>query len=295
VLRLCAALVATLPWRWLRVPGALLGVLAGSVLRIRRRGVDSAMRRAGVARAAAEARAMYAALGAGVMELLWLAGASARRREAVLADEVLIEEPLRDALARALRRGPVVLAASHTGNWELAAQAAARALAAEGRALAVVAKPMAVGAFHAFCTDLREASGLRILAPQGAFGAARRALARGDVVAMPIDQVPDAARHGQSTPFLGAPALADRAPATLALRAGATLLVVAGSRQGARHRVHLLAALEPDGTRAWIADATSRATAALDAFVRREPHAWLWLHRRWRPAPVRLVASPHPG
>lgn len=253
------------------------------------------------------AASMYRGLGTGVFELLWLAGVRAERREAAVREHVQLDDDFAVALHEACERGPVVLAASHTANWELAAFGAAQALAAQGRRLAVVVKPQSVGAFHAFCTHLREACGLVLIAPVGAFGVARRSLAAGDVIAMPIDQVPGRARHGVAVPFLGAQALADRAPAALARATGATLLVVATSREGRRQRLHLLAELPPHGrgestANAWITNATRESTRVLDAFVNADPASWLWLHRRWRaplevggepPAP--LVVPPVPG
>jgi KDO2-lipid IV(A) lauroyltransferase len=313
VLDLVARAVALLSWGALARAGSALGWLAGSVLRIRRAAVESAMRRAHVADPAAAARAMYRNLGTGIFELLWLSGLEHRspeQRAAALQAHVVLDEDLDVALYEASERGPVVLAASHTGNWEMIAYGAARVLATHGRRLAVVVKPQSVGAFHAFCMHLRKACGLVLIQPEGAFAAARRSLAAGDVIAMPIDQVPDRARHGVAVPFLGAEALADRAPATLARAAGATLLVVAASRHGDVHRGHLLAELPPhargeSAANAWITHATREATRALDAFVRERPSSWLWLHRRWR-APLertpresaaasRLVVTGHPG
>jgi KDO2-lipid IV(A) lauroyltransferase len=295
-LALLAVPVARLPWRWLVVAGAALGLACGSVLRIRRRGVERAMRRAGITDgdASRAARAMYAALGTGVFELLWLRRASPRTRRLALdaaCDAVAIEDHDARAIDEALARGPVVVAASHTGNWELAAFAAARFIGVRGRRLAIVAKPLRVRAFDAFCTEVRRTAGLVLLTPHGAMGAAREAIARGDVVAMPIDQVPERTRHAVSARFLGAPALLDRAPATLAARTGATLLVVAAEREArgkGRQRLRVLASLVPPrrggvGRAGWAADATRAANAALEAFVRRTPASWLWLHRRWSP------------
>jgi KDO2-lipid IV(A) lauroyltransferase len=289
-LDLVARAVALLSWGALARAGAGIGWLAGSVLRIRRRAVEAAMRRAHVADPSASATSMYRSLGAGVLELLWLSGRERRSpelRAAALRSHVILDDDLDVALFEASERGPVVLAASHTGNWELIAYGAAQVLAARGRRLAVVVKPQSVGAFHAFCMHLRRACGLVLIEPEGAFAAARRSLAAGDVVAMPIDQVPDRVRHGVTVPFLGAEALADRAPAVLARATGATLLVVAASRDGRLHRGHLLAELPPhargeSAANAWITHATREATRALDTFVRARPSSWLWLHRRWR-------------
>jgi lauroyl/myristoyl acyltransferase len=296
VLVVLARAVALLAWSSLGRAGAVLGWLAGSVLRIRRGAVEAAMTRAAVNEPSAEATAMYRGLGEGVFELLWLAGASAERRAEALRTHVHLDEDLAVALIAAAERGPVILAASHTGNWELIAYGAAQVLAQHGRRLAVVVKPQSVGAFHAFCMNLRETCGLVLIEPRGAFAAARKSLAAGDVIAMPIDQVPDRRRHGVEVSFLGATALADRAPAALARATGATLLVVAASRDGRLQRGHLLAELP--GARhqrdevtasAWIETATREATRALETFVSTRPASWLWLHRRWR-APLELRA-----
>jgi lauroyl/myristoyl acyltransferase len=294
VLVLVARAIALLAWGSLGRAGAVLGWLAGSVLRIRRGAVEAAMTRAAVNDPPAEATAMYRGLGEGVVELLWLAGASAERRAEALRTHVRLDDDLAVALIAAAERGPVILAASHTGNWELIAYGAAQVLAKPGRRLAVVVKPQSVGAFHAFCMNLRKACGLVLIEPQGAFAAARKSLAAGDVIAMAIDQVPDRRRHGVEVPFLGALALADRAPAALARATGATLLVVAASRDGRLQRGHLLAELpgahpERDEVTAsaWIQNATREATRALETFVSVRPASWLWLHRRWR-APLEL-------
>jgi lauroyl/myristoyl acyltransferase len=145
---------------------------------------------------------------------------------------------------------------------------------------------------NAFCTDLRRAAGLRILPPRGALASGCAAIAGGDVVAMPIDQVPDEPRHAVLGSFLGERALLDRAPAALAARAGATLLVVAAERDGMGQRLRVLGSFAAPRRAGptWIAETTREATALLDAFVRRSPSSWLWLHRRWR-----LVASQERG
>jgi KDO2-lipid IV(A) lauroyltransferase len=274
-LRLVAALLALLPRSALPGVGSALGWFAGSIVKYRRALVEQAIERAGIPDERDVARRMYRDLGRGIAELLWLAGASAARRNETIA-AVTIDDDALAALDRAVLAGPVVIFASHTGNWELAAAAAAQRLARSGRRLAVVAKRMHVHAVDRFIRCLRADLGLAVSEPTGALAAARRALAAGDVVAMPIDQVPDRAAHGTKVLFLGAPALVDRAPATLARRSGATVLVVAAERDGARHRVHVLDVLSPD------ADATAAATARLDAFVRGSPASWLWLHRRWK-------------
>jgi KDO2-lipid IV(A) lauroyltransferase len=257
--------------------GALLGWFAGSVLRIRRAHVESAMERAGIARSLA--RAMYRSLGASLVELLWLAA-----RPALPASHLAdIEEGSRAILDRIHARGRgMVLATAHAGNWEIAAAAIA-----ERYPLTVVAKPMHVGWVDRFCRRIRTARGIAVASPRGAMGTARAALGRGEVVAMLIDQVPDRARHALAVEFLGATAHVDRAPAVLAAAARAPLVLGVARREGSRQVLEVLAVLEPPAHpgRAWVDEATRAATVTLDRFVRANPSEWLWLHRRWRPAP----------
>ncbi len=284
LLRVFARIVALLPYFALRPCGALLGWMAGSVLRIRTNHVVAAMRRAEIADEAAPA--MYASLGRGLLELFWFWGATQARRDALLDSNVIVDPELARALDDACARGPVMLAASHTGNWEMSAYVAARFLAKRGKRLTVVAKPLSVHAINAFCMDLRHIAGLNVVPPRGAILAVRSSLQRGDVVAMLIDQVPDRIAHGVHVDFLGSSALADRAPASIACAHGATLLVVAATRRDDTLVVQRLAEFVPPAARSaadqWTANVTRASTCALERFVRAEPSSWLWLHRRWR-------------
>jgi KDO2-lipid IV(A) lauroyltransferase len=258
--------------------GAALGWFVFHVVRVRRAHVEASLARAGLdARVPGQ---VYRELGVGLAEILL-----ARWRPDAARERVVIEPAARGALERARAAGPVILACSHTGNWEAAAFAAA------GLApLACVVKPISNRAIDAFCTRTRERMGLRLLSPRGAIRAASRALAEGHAVAMMIDQVPADARHGVWTPFLGAPALVDRAPFALAARTGASVLVTCARRDAEGiTRVDVVGTLAPpsSGRPAWIDAATRESTALLAAFVRANPSSWLWLHRRWKTPPSR--------
>ena len=250
------------------------------------------MQRAGLDPALA--KSMYGALARGIVELL-AASALPPDAHGELASTVTLEPALVAAIDTALARGPLVLLASHTGNWELAAGAAGRILAARGRRLVIVAKRQSASGVDAFIMRLRERLGVRVVvADAGVLAACRAAFASGDVVVLPIDQVPDRSAHALSMTFLGEHALVDRAPATLAFRAGATALVLATERLAdGEQLVRLLGALPPvAGARSaqWIADTTTTATRVLDAFILARPSGWLWTHRRWR-RPRREILS----
>jgi KDO2-lipid IV(A) lauroyltransferase len=288
-LRALAALVGCLPWRALRFPAAFVGWLAGSVLRVRRAHVEQAMRAAGVASPSRQARAMYAALGRSALEFLWLSRRGAEALAHVQVDPS--SEPLwRTALAGG--RG-VVLAASHTGNWDLAAIAAAR-----DTELLVVTKRLSAPSLDRFWQSARARLGVRLCDAPGAMAEARSVVRRGGAVAMMIDQVPAEARHAVAVPFLGRRALADRAPAAVAASTGAPLVVVAArAAGGGRQVLHVLAVLAPPPRPGptWIAEATRASSEALEAFVRAHPSQWLWMHRRWKERGERAEAGVDPG
>jgi KDO2-lipid IV(A) lauroyltransferase len=279
-IRALAATVARLPWRWLRPLGACLGWLVGGALRIRRRHVEQAMARAGIEPRLASA--MYASLGAGLLELLWLAG---RPPEAL--DDVQRFTPRAErALAEAHARGRgVVVATAHVGNWDLCACAAARWIAAQGAGrLHVITKRLSWRALDDYWQSLRAARGVVLLDARGAWRGARAALAGGGVVALLVDQVPERASGVATFPFLGASARHDLAAATLAARAGAPILVALARRDAdGLHTLDVVELLDPPAPhRAALAAATERIAAAVERVVRAAPAQWLWMHRRWK-------------
>lgn len=275
-LRILAALIGVLPWRALEPLGAVIGWVAGSVLRIRRRHVEHAMCVAGVEDERRQARAMYRSLGASALEFLWLARRGAESAKHVRVEDSSVAPWLR---SRALGHG-VVVAASHTGNWDLAACAIARQVE-----LMIVTKRLSVTSLDTFWQSTRMHQGVSLVEAPGAMGRARKALRRGAAVAMMIDQAPGSRRQAMGVEFLGRPALADRAPAVLAAAAGAPLVVAASLRDSqGEHVLRVLDVFVPPErpNRQWIDQATVSATKALDGFVRAHPSQWLWLHRRWK-------------
>jgi KDO2-lipid IV(A) lauroyltransferase len=271
-----ARLVRHLAFADLRTLGAPLSWLVGSVLRVRRAHVEAAMRRAGLADPAGTASRMYGSLGALVSELLWLAAAGPED----VATVATLDPSSTELLDEALRAGRgAVLAASHTGNWELAAMAMARRAR-----LSVLVKPVSLGVLDRFMKDMRKRLGVGLLEGSGALLDARGELRRGGVVALLLDQVPPTAEHAEWLPFLGADALTHRAAAALAASVGAPLLVTASRRgEDGRQVLHVLSVKWPtEGGAGWARRATREATEELDAFVRQYPDQWLWMHRRWR-------------
>ena len=260
----------------LGVFGGALGAFVGGALRVRRAHVEAAMARAGIAAPESAAAGMYRSLGTSALELLWLAG---ERRD--LRPHVRVDADAQATLARARGAGRgVVLAASHTGNWDLAACA----IASSAARLMVVTKHLSMGWLDTFWQRTRARYGVELVGARGAFGRGRDHVRAGGAVAMMIDQVPARRAHAYQVDFLGQPAWVDRAPATLAARTGALLVVPCARRDSCGvQQLGLVDVIDPpaSATSAWIEDATARATRALERFVLDNPTEWLWMHRRW--------------
>lgn len=274
-----AWLIACLPYRALALPGTLLGLLVGGVLRIRRREVAGRLRLAGFDDVSAKARAMYVLLGRGLFELLWAGGRPGR----ALSEKVKLGERAREVLGGLNGRGAVV-ASAHTGNWDLAACALA-----ERFPIFVVTKRLRMRALDGLWQGLRAGRGVELASGRGAFSGAIAALDEGRLVAVMIDQAPEGAGRALWLPFLGRPARHDRLAAALAARSGRPLLVAFPRRErDGTHLLEIVDVIEPPGEGAgpaWVDEATGRASAALEAFVRERPEQWLWLHRRWKGTP----------
>lgn len=283
-MRAIAAIVALLPWSWLAAPGIAVGLLAGSVLRIRRRQVEASLRASGVEPASSIARGVYLSLGVGLLELLWLAGRAKEAIDARFEMAPRAADALREAAA--LGRG-VVVATAHTGNWDLSACASARWIAANlgGAKLTVVTKRLSWKALDRYWQRLRAERGVILVDAEGAASAVRAALRAGGVVALLVDQAPERWSGVASLPFFGRPAKHDLAPAILAARAKAPVVVLFGHRrEDGSHVLDLADTIAPEELRGAGApmSATARISGAVERFVRAHPAQWLWLHRRWK-------------
>jgi KDO2-lipid IV(A) lauroyltransferase len=251
--------------------GAALAFIVGDVLGVRRAHVVASMERAAVAHPRRAARAMYRALGRGLFELIGV-GLGGRLGTVHVPDDVFVR-------LRAGGRGCVV-ATAHTGNWDVVACAVAARVP-----LTVVTKHFKVGVLDALWQRLRSVRGVRLVASGSASRVVLRALARGELVAMLVDQAPERTRAVTEAPFLGALALVDLAPALAALRARAPLAAVFPVRlPDGTHSVHVARLFAPPErpSRSWAVEVMVEVTRLLDVHVREHPEQWLWMHRRWK-------------
>jgi len=276
-----------LPERGALASGAALGLVVGSVARLRRADVDRhlawAFPERPVAWRARVARACYAHFGREAVATLRAARGDRASSDWLRARARLVGfEALR---AAATSGSGVVLLTGHLGNWELGGAI----LTAHGVPLDVVGKGMSNRGFERELFALRERLGMRVIEMGEASRLALRSLASGRVVAILGDQ--RAHGGGVLVPFFGRPAVTARGPALFALRSGAPVFVAFAVREeGYPHRYTVtVEALSIDRTGDLDRDveALTRAyTERLQAAVEAAPEQYLWQHRRWKLTPV---------
>ncbi len=221
------------------------------------------------------ARATFAHFGRLLVVILQFSALSPRAIEARVEYEGT--ERVRQALAHG--RG-VLLFSGHFGFWEL--QGLAHPLALPP--MSVLARPLDNPYLHALLERTRRSTGNHVIYRQGAVRRVLRALEADECVAIMIDQHIQGA-DAVTVDFFNRPAATSSALAALALRTGAPLIpVFALPLPGGRYRMiydHPVE-LPPPGAGDPVRELTQRCTDVLEMYVRRHPHLWLWMHRRWR-------------
>jgi KDO2-lipid IV(A) lauroyltransferase len=186
-----------------------------------------------------------------------------------------------DRVRAALGAGTgAIVFSGHFGYWEL--QGLAHALVLPP--MSVLARPLDNPHLHAMLETMRRRTGNQVIYRQGALRKVLRALAANECVAVLIDQH----IHGTdavTVDFFGRPAATTALLATLALRTGAALIPAFALPQP-DGRVRLVyespVELPASGASDPVRDLTQRCSDVLEMYVRRYPHLWLWMHRRWR-------------
>ena len=126
-----------------------------------------------------------------------------------------------------------------------------------------------------------------------------RLLRQGGTLGILTDQ--DTNVQSVFVPFFGRLAATPRAAADLALRFGASVLVLTCHRRGPRpgdgHRLEVTEVdydAEAQDREAEVIRLTAACTAVQEAAIRRHPAEWVWMHARWKTRPEAAVATPVP-
>ncbi|HVE66332.1 MAG TPA: lysophospholipid acyltransferase family protein [Thermoanaerobaculia bacterium] len=198
------------------------------------------------------------------------------------------------AAARARGRG-VFLLSAHFGSWEIAALAAGLM----GEPIALLVRTLDNPLLEEELARLRRRFGNRPIPKKEAARELLRSMSRNESVAILVDQnvIP---REAVYVPFFGRLAATTPALALLHLKTGASVVPVFMWPEGdGRYRMEFerpILAEEFGGPEVDRDERVRRATArymqVIEAAIRREPHAWLWLHDRWKSRPPGDVPRP---
>jgi KDO2-lipid IV(A) lauroyltransferase len=198
-----------------------------------------------------------------------------------LAESVQVEGW--EAVDRAMAEGKgALVATAHFGSWELLGEV----LSKRGVPINAVVRPLK-GGLNAVLMERRVEAGMKLIPPRGAVPQSVKALHRGELVAMLVDQVLPS-KKAVFVPFFGRLAATSPGFAFAALRSGAPVFVGMAAREGGRLRLMMEGPLEVVRTgelETDVATLTAAVTSRIEAVIRRYPDQWLWLHRRWKVAP----------
>ncbi len=207
------------------------------------------------------------------LELLYLPRSEIRRRVVVTGSE-----HVREALARG--KGMLGIAA-HAGNWEYTVMG----YGLQYHPVAVVGREHDRPAQARLIQHLRARGGNWPIPKQGGLKGIIAHLKQNHVIGIVIDQN-TATTEGVLVDFFGRRTRTTPVAAILSRRSGTPVLPVLSRRlPDGRHHLDIqppLAIIKTADKQADILQMAQEQTRAIEAWVRRFPEQWLWLHRRWK-------------
>ncbi|MEC7489488.1 MAG: lauroyl acyltransferase [Pseudomonadota bacterium] len=176
-----------------------------------------------------------------------------------------------------------ILLAGHIGNWEMVTLAAQL----KDLPLTVVYRPINNPLFDAYVRGWQSKDGVELIM-KGREGARRLLqILKGDRHTIMLVDV--RMNDGVRVPFLGLEAMTPAAPAALALKNGALLVLVRVERTGPAHfRVTVEKPRKPVSTGNRNADIKATMTwvnGRFSEWINDRPEEWMWFHRRWGKRP----------
>jgi KDO2-lipid IV(A) lauroyltransferase len=186
----------------------------------------------------------------------------------------------------AVRRGRgVIYLTGHLGAWEFGSFSQS----IFGYPLKFVVRPIANSHVERLITKYRVLGGNSPIPRRNAARDILQALRANEAVGILFDQNTTES-EGVFADFFGIPAATTPAIATFALRTGAAVVpaFLIWDKSIGKHRLTFDAPVElvETGDRAAdILENTRRFNQILEAYVRKYPDQWLWIHRRWKTRP----------
>ena len=186
-----------------------------------------------------------------------------------------------DMMRAALAQGKgAIIATSHSGNWELMGGA----LALAGLPIVGVAKRQSAAGMDRFINEYRALVGMHVTY-RSSVREMFRMIDQGWIIGLLSDQDP-LRRDGVIVDFFGQETNAFTGAAAIARRCEVPIFPVFMHRRADGH--HELTIEEPlyvektDDRAADVLRVTQEVSAHIEAWIRRYPSEWFWLHDRWK-------------
>jgi Kdo2-lipid IVA lauroyltransferase/acyltransferase len=182
------------------------------------------------------------------------------------------------------KRGLIALV-GHMGSWEVMNLQGAIL----GFPMATLARRLRNDPLNDLVNANRKAHGSEVILHDDAARPLLKALKQKKFVAIPLDQNTRPDRGGCYVEFFGRPVAASRAAAMFTIRTGVPIVpAVCYPIRGGRYRIEWWPELElpPEDTPDRERVITQQCMRVLEAMVRKQPDAWLWMYRRWKYRPT---------
>ncbi len=187
----------------------------------------------------------------------------------------------------ASKKGKGVLGfTAHLGNWELSGLIGP----ATGLPMAVVYRKIKSSAVDRFVRENRERFGCRMLVLHNALAGILKALDRGDLIGLLVDQN-SGLNSGVFVDFFGRKACANKGLARLALSTGAPVVPIFIFREKGRFILECqpeLPLVRTGNEKKDIKVNTQLYNTVIESMVRRYPEQWFWMHDRWKTRPEHI-------
>lgn len=177
----------------------------------------------------------------------------------------------------------IVFVSAHFGNWETLALGAPVCL---NMPLSLIVKPQRNSRANRVLNAYRELTGNTLIDMDKAARAIVSTLANNGALALLADQSASA-KADIFVPMFGRPTLTYKAPAALALRHRAALIVGFAVRDDHGYKATLEEVPFDDleNTPEGVEELTRRHVAMLEQHIRKHPDHWVWQHKRWKHQP----------
>lgn len=197
-----------------------------------------------------------------------------------IEDYVTITGALHTMRASLAQGKGAIIATSHSGNWELMGGA----LALAGLPIVGVAKRQSAAGMDRFINEYRALVGMHVTY-RSSVREMFRMIDQGWIIGLLSDQDPSR-RDGVIVDFFGQETNAFTGAAAIARRCEVPIFPVFMHRRADGH--HELTIEEPlyvektDDRAADVLRVTQEVSAYIEAWIRRYPSEWFWLHDRWK-------------